>query len=49
MMPPHTAGRRHKPAGRPKANIKSLKRKRDVDDHEKLEKAVEELVNSITS
>jgi hypothetical protein len=44
VMAPPTVGRRHKPAGRSKTNIKSLKRKRDVDDHEKLEKSVAELV-----
>lgn len=38
-------GRRRKGPGKSKDNLKSLKRKRDVDDLEKLDKAVEELVS----
>ncbi|PMD13672.1 DEAD-domain-containing protein [Hyaloscypha hepaticicola] len=42
-MAPPTEGRKSKPKGRPKNDTRSLKRKRDVDDLEKLQKAVEEL------
>jgi hypothetical protein len=44
-MAPPNLGQRHKPSGRPKANIKTLKRKRDAEDLEGLEQAVEELVS----
>jgi hypothetical protein len=35
---------RYKLSGRPKNNNRPLKRKRDIDDHEKLQKAIDELV-----
>lgn len=44
-MPTPAVGRKSKPSGRHKSDAKSLKRKREVDDHEKLQKAVEELVS----
>jgi len=46
-MAPPTEGRKSKPKGRPKNDTRSLKRKRDVDDLENLQKAVEELVSTI--
>jgi ATP-dependent RNA helicase DDX10/DBP4 len=49
MMAPPTVGRKPKLSGRAKVNMKSLKRKRDIEDHEKLEKAVEELVSITTT
>jgi ATP-dependent RNA helicase DDX10/DBP4 len=45
-MAPASVGRRPKSSGRPKGNIKSLKRKRDIEDYETLQKAVEELVSN---
>ncbi|TVY31651.1 ATP-dependent RNA helicase [Lachnellula subtilissima] len=43
-MAPPTTGRKSKPSGRGgKNDVRSLKRKRDVEDHTKLQKAVEEL------
>src|SRR6266487_709057 len=46
-MPPPAVGRKSKPSGRQKSDAKSLKRKREVDDHEKLQKAVQELVSPL--
>jgi len=43
-MAPQVVGRKSKLSGRGKNDARSLKRKRDVDDLEKLQKAVEELV-----
>ena len=37
--------RKFKPSGQPKGDARSLKRKRDVDDVEKLQKSVSELVS----
>jgi ATP-dependent RNA helicase DDX10/DBP4 len=45
-MAPPAEGRKSKPKGRPKNDTRSLKRKRDIEDHEKLQKAVEELVST---
>ncbi|TAQ85129.1 hypothetical protein B7494_g6560 [Chlorociboria aeruginascens] len=42
-MSPPAVGRKSKHAGKIKGDAKSLKRKRDVEDHEKLQKAVENL------
>jgi hypothetical protein len=44
-MAPTTTGRKRRPSARGKNDVRSLKRKRDVEDHEKLQKAVEELVS----
>ncbi len=38
------SGRKSRPPGRGKNESRSLKRKRDVDDHEKLQKQIAELV-----
>jgi ATP-dependent RNA helicase DDX10/DBP4 len=38
-------GRKSKPQGRGKSDVRSLKRKRDNDEHETLSKAVENLVS----
>jgi ATP-dependent RNA helicase DDX10/DBP4 len=43
-MAPPTNGGKFKPFKKNKEDARSLKRKRDVDEHEKLEKAVAELV-----
>ncbi|KAH8678717.1 DEAD/DEAH box helicase [Tricladium varicosporioides] len=42
-MAPSTSGRRSKPSGRSKNDARSLKRKREIDDHESLQKRVDEL------
>lgn len=44
-MAPPAAGRKFKQSRRPKNDARSLKRKRDVNDHEQLQKAVAELVS----
>jgi hypothetical protein len=40
-------GRKSKPNGRPKGDARSLKRKRDIDDVDKLQKSVSELVSDV--
>jgi hypothetical protein len=46
-MDPPIARQRPKKSGRVKGDARSLKRKREVDDHEKLQTAVAELVIAI--
>ena len=45
-MSSSAVGRKSKQQGKPKTNARSLKRKRDVDDHERLEKSVADLVSA---
>ncbi|KAH6676549.1 P-loop containing nucleoside triphosphate hydrolase protein [Halenospora varia] len=42
-MAPSTNGRKSKPSGRSKNDARSLKRKREIEDHETLQKRVDEL------
>lgn len=45
-MAPPTNGRKFKNTNKVKNDAKSLKRKRDIEDHEKLQKAIDELVSA---
>lgn len=47
MMASSVAGRKSKPSGTAKKDVRSLKRKRDVDEHETLQKGVEGLVSKV--
>lgn len=45
-MAPPASGRKAKNVSKGKNDAKTLKRKRDVEDHEKLQKSVDELVSA---
>lgn len=45
-MAPPTNGRKFKNTNKVKNDAKTLKRKRDIEDHEKLQKAIDELVSA---
>lgn len=46
-MAPPAVGRKSKNTNKGKNDARTLKRKRDVEDHEKLQKSVDELVSAI--